>query len=368
MVVWHFLGWVFAVLFGLLLVSMLLLHNWLSAFVLFALVMLCLPPVTAFLQSRFGLTIHPLLRAGLVSALLIAFVYLFVSPDVASIYKSPDTQARLQEIYDEKMEGWPVPYEDVFLDTDYGVVHVIVSGPESAPPLVLLHASGVASWSWKYNIQEFSEHFRVYAIDTIGDAGKSEYATLERVLKTGEDQGNLYAQIADLLGIEKADVVGASEGGFIGTNFALYHPERVRKLVLLGPMGYAGALKSGLRIMAAQMFPLRPIQDNTFDWAFSSSEPLQEDFEEWFRLLMSGTAPQKVMPMPFSAEQRQSLQVPVLFVLGERDHLVGDPQKAAIMVQDVPDVKVEIVNAGHLMGGEIPNEINSLVLDFLEVQ
>jgi pimeloyl-ACP methyl ester carboxylesterase len=48
------------------------------------------------------------------------------------------------------------------------------------------------------------------------------------------------------LGIEKAYVVGASEGGFIGTNFALYTPERVEKLALLGPMGYSGAFQSVL--------------------------------------------------------------------------------------------------------------------------
>ena len=60
-----------------------------------------------------------------------------------------------------------------------------------------------------------------------------------------EDQADLYADIMDRLGIDgSAIVVGASEGGFIGTNFALYAPERVEKLALLGPMGYAGAIQS----------------------------------------------------------------------------------------------------------------------------
>jgi pimeloyl-ACP methyl ester carboxylesterase len=80
------------------------------------------------------------------------------------------------------------------------------------------------------------------------------------------------------LGIEKAYVVGASEGGFIGTNFALYTSERVEKLALLGPMGYSGAFQSIIRITFAQLFPLKPIQGSTFSWAFSDSAQLKDDF------------------------------------------------------------------------------------------
>lgn len=94
-------------------------------------------------------------------------------------------------------------------------------------------------------------------------------------MKTGRDQAELYAEITGKLGVEKAHVVGASEGGFIGSNYALHFPERVEKLALLGPMGYSGALKSSIRITLAQFFPLKPIQNNTFSWAFSrtAAEP-----------------------------------------------------------------------------------------------
>jgi pimeloyl-ACP methyl ester carboxylesterase len=241
---------------------------------------------------------------------------------------------------------------------------VIVSGPEDAPPLLLLHASCVAGWSWKYNVEELSRHYRTYAIDLIGDVGQSEFTSLDHIMQDGQDQAELYTEITDKLGVDKAYVVGASEGGFIGTNYALYAPERVEKLVLLGPMGYSGAMQSIIRIMFTTFFPLKPIQDSTFSWAFSDSAELKEDFGEWFRLLMSGYIPHKVMPSPFSAEERQSLQVPVLFVFGERDNLVGDPEAARALVQDIPDVQVEIVEAGHLMGGEKPEQVNALILEF----
>jgi len=268
------------------------------------------------------------------------------------------------EIYDEKMKGWPAPFEDVYVDTQYGKVHVIASGPQGAPPLLLLHASGVSSWSWKYNAAELSQDYRIYAVDLIGDAGKSEFTSLEHIMKDGRDQAVLYTEIADQLGVEKAYVVGASEGGFIGTNFALYAPERVEKLALLGPMGYSGAFQAVIRITFAQLFPLKPVQDSTFSWAFSDNSQLKEDFSEWFPLFMTGYNSVKVAPLPFSAEVRQSVQVPVMFVFGEHDNLVGDPQKARSLVQDISDVRVEIVDAGHLMGAEKPEECNRLILDF----
>jgi pimeloyl-ACP methyl ester carboxylesterase len=76
----------------------------------------------------------------------------------------------------------------------------------------------------------------------------------------------------------------------------------------------------------------------------------------------------KVAPFTLPAEQRQSLQVPVMFVFGEGDNLVGDPEAAKALVQDVPDVQVEIVEAGHLMGGELPEQVNGLILDFFAAE
>ena len=361
---WLTFGWLFSVIFAVLTVSMLLMNNWLPAAALLLVVLLVLPPISSLIKARFGWPISLLLRFALIAVLLFVFAKLLTGGQRTSIYSSPEIEARFIELYDEKMKEWPVPYEDVFVDTGYGRVHVIVSGPEGAPPMLLLHASGVAAWSWKHNVEELNKGYRTYAIDLIGDAGKSKYADFQNIMKTGRDQAELYAEITDKLGVEKAYVVGASEGGFIGSNYALHFPERVEKLALLGPMGYSGALKSSLRIMFAQFFPLKPIQNNTFSWAFSDSAELKEEFGEWFPLLMSETFPAKVTPLPLSAEQRQSLEVPVMFVFGERDNLVGDSQAAKALVQDIPDVRVEIVEAGHLMGAEIPEQVNALIKIF----
>ena len=360
------LVWILAVFLVFLTISMLLSKNWVQAIVSFLLLLLCLPLVTSFLQSQFDHSLHPLLRGLLIVGLLALFVWLLFGRQATSIYASPEVKAQFMAIYNEKMQEWPVPYEDIFLDTEYGTVHVIVSGPQDAPPLLLLHASGVGGWSWKYNVAGLSQDYRTYAIDLIGDVGKSEFRSMDHIMENVQDQAQLYTEITDKLGVEKAYVAGASEGGFIGSNYALHAPQRVEKLALLGPMGYAGATESVIRIMFTSFFPLKPIQESTFRWAFSDSDRLEEDFGEWFHLLMSDSAPKKVAPLPLLAEERQQLQVPVLFLFGEKDNLVGDPRAARDLVQDMPDVQVEIVDGGHLMAAELPVQVNDLILEFFD--
>jgi len=361
------LGWFFAVLFGVLAVSMLMLGNWIHAILLLLIVLLCLPLFNSYIEAQFEWSFHPLLRIGLVIGILFGFVRLVTGEEITSIYASPEVEAQFMEIYDQKLAEWPVPYEEIFLDTQYGVVHVVASGPEDAPPMLLLHASGVSGWSWIFNVEELSKYYRTYAIDSLGDVGKSEYADLTNILENGEDQAHLYAEITNQLGIEKPVIVGASDGGAIASHIAIHYPEMVEKMVLMGPMGYAGATQSIIRIMFAQFFPLPSVQKATFKWAFSDSEKLIDEFGEWFTLTMTGYngGTIRVAPSMLSPVQRQSIHVPVLFIFGARDNLVGDPEDARELVQDIPDVDVEIVEAGHLMGGEIPEECNQLILDFI---
>ena len=86
-------------------------------------------------------------------------------------------------------------------------------GAEDAPPVLLLHASGVAGWSWKFNAEELSKKYRIYAVDLIGDAGKSKFSSMDHIMKTGQDQAELYAAISDKLGVDKAYGAAAVKGG-----------------------------------------------------------------------------------------------------------------------------------------------------------
>ena len=103
--------------------------------------------------------------------------------------------------------------------------------------LILLHGNGEDSSYFENQIGPFSKYFHVIALDTRGH-GKSPRGE-------GEFSLNRFAEDLFLFmrekGIEKANILGFSDGANIAILFALSHPDMVQKLVLNGgnifPMG-----------------------------------------------------------------------------------------------------------------------------------
>ena len=90
-----------------------------------------------------------------------------------SAFKTPEGEAAFLAAYDAAMKSWTVPYEETDIPTPFGMTHVVVSGPKDAPPLVLLHGYWATSTMWAPNIADFSKDYRVYAVDVMGQPGKS---------------------------------------------------------------------------------------------------------------------------------------------------------------------------------------------------
>ncbi len=122
------------------------------------------------------------------------------------------------------------------LDRDPGT-HYHEAG--AGPPLVLLHGSGpgVSGWSnFRGNLPVFAEQFRTVIPDMPG-FGLSELPELDRAYpKVAADAA---VRLLDGLGIDRADFLGNSMGGYVALQLALSHPGRVGRLVLMGPGGLA---------------------------------------------------------------------------------------------------------------------------------
>jgi pimeloyl-ACP methyl ester carboxylesterase len=177
----------------------------------------------------------------------------------------------------------------------------------------------------------------------------------------------LYADIADTLGIERSVVAGASMGGFIATNYALHYPERVEKLALLGPMGWTpDSTRIVLRIMFAALFPADIVQDDTINWAFGDDPHVLDESETWFRHVMTDAVTRTGAPRTFKTSELQDLQMPVLLVIGTRDGLTGDPDKVIELAENAPDIQIEVLDSGHLMGIEKADKVNTLMMAFFE--
>lgn len=116
--------------------------------------------------------------------------------------------------------------------TRFGETHVVVSGQEGAAPLVLLHATGTSATGWVLNVARLSEEHRVYAVDILGEAGKSHQTAL---LRDRGDCVDWLSDVLDGLGLKRASFAGWSFGGWTALAFVIAEPERVEKCVPLVP-------------------------------------------------------------------------------------------------------------------------------------
>ena len=92
---------------------------------------------------------------------------------LARIYNTEAGGRALVARYRRLLGRWPVPSEQLLLSTSQGETFVMASGPKDAPPIVLLHGAGANALFWMRDVAAWSGHFRVYAVDIIGEPGLS---------------------------------------------------------------------------------------------------------------------------------------------------------------------------------------------------
>lgn len=115
-------------------------------------------------------------------------------------------------------------------------LHVRDTGPRDAPVVVMLHGFGSSLHTWEPWAQALGNEFRVVRFDLPGTGLSPPEPD---GIYTDERSIDLLIGLLDQLGIAKASVVGNSIGGRIAWRFAAEHPERVDRLVLISPDGFA---------------------------------------------------------------------------------------------------------------------------------
>src|SRR5689334_12760955 len=101
----------------------------------------------------------------------------------------------------------------------------------SGPPLVFLHGAGGTALEW-FDYVESRDGRAVYAVDTIGDVGRS---IQEEPFRDAAHLAQWLDETLDGLNLSRAHLVGSSYGGWLALNQAVRKPERVASISLLDP-------------------------------------------------------------------------------------------------------------------------------------
>ncbi len=318
------------------------------------------------LKKKKGLSM--ISRITFIGIIMLLLVTVFKGDPKQSIYLSEALQKELYTIYDSKMAFWPDSTEQIFIETKYGKVHVLSVGNEADPPILMFHAASMGAHSWAENLQPLLGHYRVYSIDNIGEGNLSELKDALVFPNTPKEIADLYADIANQLGIERSPVFGASNGGYIAQVYAYYYPEKVESISLFGPMGLTPlSVKSIFMLSVASMYPLDIIREKVVHWAFGDDNYCHEKYGDWFDIIMRGTIPSISQPVPMTVEQKKSMQMPILLFLGTSDPIVGDAEIARLEAEQYPDITIHTLHSGHLIAVEQRKFINQKVVEFLNL-
>jgi pimeloyl-ACP methyl ester carboxylesterase len=240
-------------------------------------------------------------------------------------------------------EHWPEP--PVALDVEsYAGTTRVYRWAGAGEPIVFLHGMGGTGLTWSQYVERLRGR-DVYALDTIGDVGRSEQRAVI------QDAAGLARWLDETLagaGIERAHLVGTSYGGYLALNLAVRAPERVASLTLidtggLAPFRLGRFMVWGLPMLFGSLAP-GPIRRR-----MARTRPLLEDVRVMrMALHAQQNHPFRLpAPEPFSDEELRAITAPTrVIVAGRSAPFAADIQAARAAL--IPTATVEVVpDAGH---------------------
>ncbi|TAG16160.1 MAG: alpha/beta fold hydrolase [Rhodobacterales bacterium] len=255
-------------------------------------------------------------------------------------------------------------------------LHLRDEGPRDAPAIVLLHGVGSSLHTFDGWAEGLAASHRVIRYDMPG-AGLSG-PDPDRVYSDERGVAQLLA-VLDHLGIARATIAGNSIGGRLAWRFAAAHPDRVERLVLIAPDGYASpgfdygkppAVPFVLEAMkyALPKWALRP----NIAAAYADPGSLGDAAVERYHALLLAPGNRQAMldrmrqtvlvpPEPYL----QIITAPVLLLWGEKDAMIP-VANAQDYLANLPDARLVVLpDLGHVPQEEAPAVSLQPVLDFL---
>jgi pimeloyl-ACP methyl ester carboxylesterase len=281
-------------------------------------------------------------------------------------FTSPEGEQEFIAAYDAVLKRWPVPYEELDIPTRFGTTHVIASGPALSPPLLLLHATGTSATLWINNIGPLSRAFRVFAVDIIGEPGKSRQT---RLLVDRNDCADWLSDLIKGLGIQRPDIAGLSYGGWHTLNFSLRYPDKVNRIAVLAPgasvLPFSWWVLALLRVLP--YFPVKPNPLNRFfAKGFCPDELFARQFALGVRHFRYANPRKSIFTNVFSDSELRSIRTPTLFLAGEEE-VIYNPKAAIDRVKQLmPEATTGLIpGAGHLLSMDQPALVNGQLMKFL---
>jgi pimeloyl-ACP methyl ester carboxylesterase len=220
---------------------------------------------------------------------------------------------------------------------------------------------------WKPNIPALAERHPVYAVDLLGEPGRSVQTA---PIRDAADQAAWLSGVLTTLDLDQVHVAGVSFGGWLACNLAVRTPDRLASCIVLDPAATLGRFPASLLLRATLVaLPVvsRWTRPSFLRWTAGGAEVPPDD--PVAAVIDAGLRDYRIaLPVPavFTAEQLRSIRVPVLALVAGRS-VMHDPEAAYARARTlIPKVEAELwPSATHAIAGESPAAVNERVLRFV---
>jgi pimeloyl-ACP methyl ester carboxylesterase len=255
-------------------------------------------------------------------------------------------------------------------------LHVRDSGPRDAPVLVMLHGFGSSLLTWEPWADSLQRDFRVVRFDFPGSGLSSPDPTGD--YRDARTMAVLTA-LLDTLHVARATLIGNSMGGRIAWSFAAAHPDRVERLVLISPDGFAspgfvyGTAPDVPVTMTLMKYVLpKPLLTMSLAPAYADPAAMTDALAtRYYDLLLAPGARTAMLermqqtvltdPVPLL----RSIQAPTLLLWGERDQMIPISNARDYLAALPHATLVPLPALGHLPFEEAPNRALAPLRAFL---
>jgi pimeloyl-ACP methyl ester carboxylesterase len=268
-----------------------------------------------------------------------------------SIYKSATAQTSVQSAYDQLLNQLPATIEKCSVTTSQGPTFVLAAGKLDAPPIVFFHGSLSNSITWAGELSRLAQKYRLYAIDMIGEAGKSAEA---RPSLHSAAYSHWLQEVFQQLGVSQAILVGLSLGGWLALDYATRFPAKVNGLILLSPGGVGqnrNILRWALPYLLLGSWGAKRLYRKILG---SLAHELEgTELSRFLQLIATHVKP-RTEPLPiFSDQQLAKISCPVLLLIGGQDIMLYPEEIRRRLKQNLPHYEeVYVANAGHYLGDQ----------------
>ncbi|MCD7440852.1 alpha/beta fold hydrolase [Streptomyces lincolnensis] len=299
-------------------------------------------------------------------------------PDTAAIRTQADVGRYVSDAWRERyfaacdvlyaLGATALAEEDV--ETTFGTTHVYRYGPadpaaRERTPVVLVHGAGSCSAMWYPNTPALSAERPVYAIDTLGDPGRSVQC---EPIHQPERAAQWLDETLDQLGLDRVHLVGASYGGWLALNQAHLRPDRLVSVTLLDP---GGLEKVGLRFFVwlfaglFATFAPKALRPKLAAW-LEQPVLVMPELRTMIRTAVRAYRIRRPAPVPLTESELSTVRTPLYLVLGKRSLLVHPQRQVERVPRLIPGARAEIIsNTGHGPWIDHAEEVGRRMLEFM---